>query len=373
VDGVCRHAAWIVLGSALFTVACALYAARNLGVETDTEVLFDPELPFRRLESQLDAAFPMREDALIVVLDAPGAARASAAAEALAARLAAQPELYADVFAPGVGPFFERHGLLYEDLDEIEELVDRLVSAQPFLAEVSRDPSLRGLFRMFERALDQATAAAGRGLDLEKALAEVELAAREAASRRVRHLGFDELLVSSGGEGAARRYVLVQPRIDYSELVPAREALERLRATFVELGFGPGGDVRARFTGNLALSAEELEITRRQSALAGAASFALVTAILMLALRSPRLVVATMATAPRRSRRPRSRAGLSGRRPERRRGPSGLRRRGARCGPRRDGRCRVSLRERAHHHPSADAGLHGGNAGDRADADAALA
>ena len=296
VDGARRRASWIALGAALLTGACALYAARNLEVETNTEAVFDPDLRFRQLENALDAAFPMLEDAVIVVLDAPSARRAADAAEALAERLAASPELYADVFVPGAGPFFARHGLLYRDVDDLEDLVDRLAAAQPFLAELSRDPSLRGLFRMFERALGEAEAAAERGLDLEEALADVEAAVRESARRQVRPMDFDALLVGADAGDGARRYVLAQPRIDYGELVPALDAMRALRGHIDELGFGPGGDVRARFTGNLPLSTEELDIVQRQSVLAGAASFAIVTLILFLALRSVRLVLATAAT-----------------------------------------------------------------------------
>ncbi len=293
VDGARRRAGWIALASALFTVACTLYMVRELGVETDTEAIFDEDLPFRVVESRLDAAFPMLEDAVFIVLDASSAERAEDAAERLAERLASQPDLYADVFVPGGGPFFARNGLLYRDLDDLEDLVDRLAAAQPFLAEVSRDPSLRGLFRIFERALERADAEAARGLDLEAALADVERSVREAAALRVHPLAFDELIV--GSDDGARRYVLVQPRIDYTELVPATEAMDRLRETLTELGFGAGAEVRARFTGNLALSQEELEITRRQASLAGLASFVMVTGILFVALRSVRMVLATAA------------------------------------------------------------------------------
>ncbi len=294
VDGARRHAGWIALGAALFTLACGVIAARGLGVETDTEAVFDPDLPFARSEARLDAAFPMLEDSLVVVLDADEAQRAADAAETLAARLRAEPELYPDVFAPGVGPFFERQGLLYRDLDDLEDLADQLAAAQPFLAEASRDPSLRGLFRMFGRALDEATSAAARGLDLEGALASVESAAREAARRQIQPLAFDELMIRPRERGPERRYVLVQPRIDYADPVPGQPALDRLRATLGELT--AGGELRARVTGNPALIAEELAITQRQSAVAGAASFVMVTLILSLALRSARLVLATMAT-----------------------------------------------------------------------------
>src|SRR5690606_30125628 len=49
------------------------------------------------------------------------------------ARLTARPELFQSVFAAGSGEFFERNGLLYLSVSELEDLADRLATAQPLL------------------------------------------------------------------------------------------------------------------------------------------------------------------------------------------------------------------------------------------------
>ena len=85
--------------------------------------LIAEHLPFRQRHDRFAALFPNLTNAFLVVVDGPTPARAGSAAEALAARLAAQPERFHDVYLPGAGPFFA-----HDFLDEIfrcnEERVD---------------------------------------------------------------------------------------------------------------------------------------------------------------------------------------------------------------------------------------------------------
>src|SRR4029079_14406381 len=44
------------------------------------------------------------------------------------------------------GDFFERKGLLFLSPEELQEISDKLIAAQPLIGSMARDPSLRGLF-----------------------------------------------------------------------------------------------------------------------------------------------------------------------------------------------------------------------------------
>ena len=91
----------------------AWYAAANLGVNTDTANMIAPTIPWRQHFNEYRDAFPLRDRNLLIVIDAPTAARADEFAAALLRELRAQPERFRSPLLAGEGEFFERNGLLY--------------------------------------------------------------------------------------------------------------------------------------------------------------------------------------------------------------------------------------------------------------------
>ncbi len=297
VERVRRRAPWVIGIGLLVSAASLLYAAGHLGVNADSEKLFDDSLHFRQLQDELDREFPLLTEVALVVIDAPSRFEAEAAARILVERLEGEGETFASVYAPGIDPFFERNGLLYLSTEELEELADHLAAAQPFLAELSRDRSLRGLFDLLATIIERAPGAQEGGLELSEVLDGVRSAVRDAARLRVSPQVFAELILGGTGGGLGpRSYVVVQPRIDFSEFAPGRSELLRLREILAELGWNQENGVRARITGDRVLQTEELDAVQRQAAMAGLASFLLVALILFLALRSLRLILATLLT-----------------------------------------------------------------------------
>jgi len=297
VAGVRRHALWVIGIGLVVTTGSLVYAVGHLGVNANSEELFDESLHFRQLREEIDREFPLLTEVALVVIDAPSRFEAENAARSLVERLEGEGEAFASVYAPGIDPFFERNGLLYLSTEELEELADQLAAAQPFLAELSRDRSLRGLFDLLAIIIDRAPDAREGGLDLSEVLDGVRSAVSDAALLRVSPQVFAELILRGTGGGLGpRSYVAVQPRIDFSDFAPGRSGLLRLREILAELGWNQGTGVRARITGDRVLQTEELDAVQRQAAMAGLASFLLVALILFLALRSLRLILATLLT-----------------------------------------------------------------------------
>src|SRR6185312_12277420 len=94
----------------------------------------------------LDRVFPGRSDVVLVVIDGVTPELAELGARRLAERLGARPELFKSVRRPDGGAFFDRHGLLYLETDEVQHTLDSLIAAQPLLGTLALDPSARGLF-----------------------------------------------------------------------------------------------------------------------------------------------------------------------------------------------------------------------------------
>ncbi len=296
VDAARRRAGLAILACLALTAVSLFYASRELGVNADTDVMLSPELPFRVQARQLAQAFPDAEDNLAVLVEASSPARASRAADALAERLEAHRELFHEVFVPGGGPFFERNGLLYLDVEELEELADRLAAAQPFLAELARDPSLPTLLALLERAVEHLDETAFAALDLPATFEEFSIALAGDGATGASFSWESWALGSDLGPSSPRRVVLVRPRLDPTRLDAAAPALEAIRGAAEEVAAGDAADLRVRVTGDAALSAEEMQLVRRQAFWAGIAAFVLVAALLWESLRSLRTAGAIVVT-----------------------------------------------------------------------------
>ena len=283
---VCRRHGLVLLLAGLLTAASGYAIVRFMAVEADTDALFDDELGFRVQMDALNAAFPALEDEVLVVIDAPTPGRSRAVAHAFAEALRETPEVFPAVFTPAVGHFWDRSALLYPSVAELEDLLDELATVQPFLAELSRDPTLHGFFTLLERATREADGAVG--FDLTETFAEIEASVR-AVARDATPVYFDQLALGGEGRAATRSFVVVKPRSDRDDFVPAATAMSQIQAL---IDRHRDDEVLIRLTGDIALENEELELIQRQASLAGIASLVMVTGLLLFALRSPKMVLA---------------------------------------------------------------------------------
>ena len=298
VDLVRRGAVAVVIAAALVAAATGAYVVHAFRINTDTEDMLSPELPFRQHSRALSEAFPQFSDNIVVVIDADSADLADDAAERLAVRLRERPNLFGSVFDPRGGPFFRRNGLLFLETDALNDLADRLADAQPFLGTLWRDPSLRGLFDILSLAMDESVAGdGGAPMGVADVVASVADVVEAEAEGRFRLLSWRALMTGTRGNAAdRRRVILIQPRLDFGSLRPAESAMTALRALITEMVYDGAAGVNVRLTGSAALAEEELESVEEGMGLAAILSLFLVAVLLSVGLGSPRLTIATVLT-----------------------------------------------------------------------------
>ncbi|MQX35288.1 MMPL family transporter [Roseospira navarrensis] len=295
-----RRYRWAVLALSVLLTALALWAvATRIGVSTDTSTMLDPDLPFQQENRALKAAFPQFGGELVIVIDAETATRADEAAQRLTEALQARDDLFAFVSDLAGHPFFRRNGLLFLSLDEVYALSDTLAEAQPFLGTLWRDPSLRGLAALMDDAADQITdgGLAGVALPLGPVLERMASVADAQAAGEGARLDW-RAMIQDGEDaaGPARHLVLAKPKRQFGSMTPAGDAMRAIRATARDLGLTPESGVRVRLTGAAAMETEELASVQTGMDIAGAITFVAVVTLLILGLRSPRLILATVAT-----------------------------------------------------------------------------
>jgi len=306
VEGV-RRRPWLVLSMALLLTVLSLWAAATrIGVSTDTSAMLDPDLPFQQQNRALKAAFPQLGGELAVVVDARTGAQAEAAAARLAAALQDRPDLFSMVSDVAGDPFFRRNGLLFLSLDDLYDLSDTLAEAQPFLGTLWPDPSLRGLAGLMDTAADAlvdngggAALAPGGGLSLGPVLdrmasvAEARLSGDTAA-----RLDWQALMRGHAApKPSESRHILVaKPALNLNALSPAGAAMAAVRQAARDLDLTPDQGVTVRLTGAAAMESEELKSVQSGMDLAGLITFVAVVCLLVIGLRSPRLILATVTT-----------------------------------------------------------------------------
>ena len=271
------------------------YTGEHLGIDTDTADIISPNLPWRRDYIEYKTAFPAFADTLILVVTAETPALASKAGRALAEGLQDVDELVQSVETPGAGEFFERHALLYLGETELAELGDRLARIQPFLGILARDPTLTGFTDLLRRVID------GRdernAIDLAPILTAMTEAAESASHGRFHQVSWQRLLSDRPPQTRdTRRIVVVKPHLDWNRLLPAGPVIEHVRILARDLQLTPDHGIRVRITGSLAMEHEELQAAVRGAKRAGLLALVLVGIVLVLSLRSIRLVTASLLT-----------------------------------------------------------------------------
>lgn len=292
-----RHALATVALSLVATAALGLYASANLGFNADPNALFSKDLRFQRMIAEFSRYFPVLTDSLLVVVDGDTPEATREAQTELAAALEARTEAFHRVFLPGEEPFFERVGLLYGSLEDVEDFADSMALLQPVIGELSEEPTLPTLARVIELGLEES---GGEGLDAERwerVLDFLRLATVSVFDEYPVAVSWETvLLADSGFDPTTLRVIVADPVLEPGRVLAAEASIEAVRETVRALGLEQEAGVRVRISGYPALNYEEMIGLANDTALAGALSFVFVVLVLGRAFRSPRIVVAAAVT-----------------------------------------------------------------------------
>ncbi len=291
-----RKAIWLIIAAVLTSGILLDYTARHFSVNTNTLEMLDKRLPFRQAQEEFEQAFPLLARNIVAVVEAGSMVRATDIAHQLAEQLRLDARHFESVYEPAGGSFFIRNGLLYLDIPALENLADTLAKAQPMLGTLSADRSIRGLFAVLNLALER-----GLSSEDEKMLAPVFDSVSETIESQVAHrpirlswknrLFGDAMPLETGNRG----FVLIRPRLDFSQVESAAEPIEVIRDSIGRLSLDPKRE-RIRLTGEPVMENEEIANAIDGIKFSGLLSFALVSLITVWGLRSPWHIIAILLT-----------------------------------------------------------------------------
>ncbi|MFH5926060.1 MMPL family transporter [Roseomonas xinghualingensis] len=293
----CRHP-WLTLFLAFLLASGALfYTTRHFAMTTDTAELISTDQIWRQRELAYAAAFPQQSDLTLVVIDGANPELADAASTRLAKALESQTSLFRSVRQAEGGPFFARNGLLLLPLEDVQATTEKLIEAQPFLGPLAADPSLRGVLTSLSNVLEGVRRGDASLADIEPAMTALAPPLEAAVEGRPAFFSWRSLFRGTDpGTRETRRFLLVQPVMDYGSLQPGAAAARAIRETARELGLDPAHGVTLRLTGSVPLADEEFASLAEDAELVTGAMLLALVGILWLAVRSARFVIAILAT-----------------------------------------------------------------------------
>jgi len=295
VHAISRRPGTVVAATGLLTLGLAFYAATHLGINSDNVRLVAEDLASRKNHEAFAALFPNLEHALLIVVEGETPELTRDAAEALTAKLRSRSDSFSDAYIPGSGSFFERAGLLYRSVEELEGFADQMARVQPLLAELERESSIANLTSLVQRGLDAIGDEPDETSQWVKVLDQISHATVEVYSEYPLAISWEEMLVQGSNlEVKNRRVIVAHPVLDFSSVFAAAHPMEIIHQLADDLGYTAEHGVSVRITGNPALNYEEMIGIAWDVGGAGAFCFALVVGILVIALRSIKLVFAAV-------------------------------------------------------------------------------
>jgi hopanoid biosynthesis associated RND transporter like protein HpnN len=291
VDFCARHRWTIVIAGVLLMLGAAAFDAARFSINTDIEGLISQDLPWRQRELELSKIFPKK--GIVVVVKATTPENAARATNALAQALSKNPDLFPTVQQLDSGEFFERNGLLFDSEAEVRKTAEGLTRAQPFIAALAGDPSLRGVMTALSFAAEGVRA--GR-IGLEQLVWPLSLADRtlsDVLSGKPATFSWQELVQGQPPPAKQLRHLIgVQPTLDFAELQPGRKAEEGIRRAAADLDLQDKFGATVALTGEVPMNDDQFSVVRYSAVRDTLTAVFGVLVILWLALRSWKIIAA---------------------------------------------------------------------------------
>jgi hopanoid biosynthesis associated RND transporter like protein HpnN len=295
VDFCSRYAWWVIVLAITLAALSSAHTVRHFAIKTDVKDLFPPDLPWAQRALDYMKAFPQPD--VLVVVDVPTPEFVDRASTKLAQALEARSDLIHGVRQLQGGRFFEQNGLLFLPTSDVAQLTEGLTQADPILQKLAADPSLRGALGALSLGLMGVQFGQIQLDDLARPMSMAADTVQEVLEGRPASFSWRVLASGKPPEPQElRRFIEVQPRLDFSALQPGRLVTDAIVQTARELKLGSDYQARVRLTGLVPMNDDQFVTIKDSAPLNAAVSIVSVLVILWLALRFARMILAVAVT-----------------------------------------------------------------------------
>ncbi len=277
----------------VITAVLGYYFWDNFRINSEREGLISDQAEYRKDWEEFQSAFPVYKRSMILLIRADDDRTASDAAQKLYDELVTSGE-FKSIFSPTAEPFFRDHSFLYMDLERLDRTLIDLSEAQPQFAALAQDPSVRGLFGLVERGVENYERSPSNAESLVNLLNEISDVGAAALAGDPGELDLEDTFTSESGPGY--QIITLQINEDYSQVLSAGDTIRKIRDTADGLGLTEENGIQLQMTGSVPLSFEEMQIVRDSIGVAGITSLILLTIILGVGVRSLRIILSIIVT-----------------------------------------------------------------------------
>ena len=261
------------------------YAVDRFRMNSDLNELIVQDAPWRTAVDRDESAFPDLAHTALVVVSGASFSDVERVALDVEDRVRNRDDLFSAVYSPQNDAFFRDHALLYLESSELDGVADRLTDAQPMLTAVAEDASLRGILDLVGQAIDNDSVAA-----LDRLLTQLAVSAEATVTGGDPGIRWaDEFFPEQKQQF---RLIMLKGRLEFGERLPNARVMSALRSVIAETEIPAG--VSVGVTGEIALTHEEIEAAMSGVQLAGWVAVLMLCAVLVLGVRSAKIIAATL-------------------------------------------------------------------------------
>jgi len=252
-----RFASLVVVLGLLLAVGAGYYTSQHFAINTDINSLIAQNLDWRQRDQQFDRAFD-RDATITAVVEARTPEMATAASDALFARLKDDTTNFQSMQQLGTGEFFERNGLLFLPTEEVAKATGQFEAAAPLIEIMAGDPSIRGLTGALETGLAGIKRGQAKLDNADRPFNLIAKTVEDVLNKRNATFSWRELTSDKPLTDADRRaFIEFKPVLDYNALEPGKDATDAIRQAAKDLNFATQYSARVRLTGPVPMANEE--------------------------------------------------------------------------------------------------------------------
>ncbi len=135
----------VLLFTAFFITAASTLAVLGTRFDFTRPIAIELDPKTQSAQSRYQTEFPTVASLMIVRVSADNTNLAQTATQFVAKRLEAKKTNISHVFTPGLGPYYDRFGILYVQQAEISARVERAKRLKPLFQAIAASPNLAGL------------------------------------------------------------------------------------------------------------------------------------------------------------------------------------------------------------------------------------
>ncbi len=286
VNGVARYPNRCLFLILIVTALCGWVAYTQFRLNSELGELIDQTSSWRLDFDAFEAKFPDLVRTAVIVVKGTSLKGVEDATREIVAQLEAREDRFTAIAAPGSEQFFRDHALLYMSLDNLDDTADRLAEAQPMLSAVVEDGSLVGVLELLADGVENDPPTGMRTI-----LDNLNAALSNALSERSEEVAWTDEFFDL--EEARYQLIYLKPQSAYDEVLPDALVVEELRQMIAALKLREG--VEVALTGEIPLQHEEIEAAIEGVSIAGWLALGLLFLVLLVGVRSGKIILATFA------------------------------------------------------------------------------